>query len=247
MENTILEILSSIQRELKAPKNQLNSFGNYNYRSCEDILEGLKPLLAKTKSVILISDEVVLIGSRFYVKATATLKSAVGECIGEISVSAYAREPEEKKGMDLAQLTGATSSYARKYALNGLFAIDDTKDADSQNNAREEVKKPIKEPVKETPKVALTVAQSLLKKTGDVFNLIAVVHDTTEREGKNKTPITDYKVSDNNSETRSIISKYGKTLEGLNDGDCILFKDVKVYTYQGNLTYLAKEAEKIGK
>ena len=121
------QILNIIQTKLKAPKNQFNSFGNYNYRSCEDILEGLKGLLKELKVSLVISDEVVLIGNRYYVRATATLRSDTKE----ISATAYAREAEEHKGFDVAQLTGATSSYARKYALNGLFAIDDVKDADS--------------------------------------------------------------------------------------------------------------------
>lgn len=118
--------LAEVQTALKAPKGQFNSFGNYRYRSCEDILEALKVLLYGQATVV-VSDEIVQIGERYYVRATATFKSQEEE----VSVSAYAREAEEKKGMDAAQITGATSSYARKYALNGLFAIDDTKDADS--------------------------------------------------------------------------------------------------------------------
>lgn len=121
----------NIQTELKAPKNQFNSFGKYNYRSQEDILEALKPLLEKHNAAITISDEIVLIGDRYYVKATATLIDI--EKGDKVEVSAYAREDEAKKGMDLSQLTGSTSSYARKYALNGLFAIDDTKDSDYTN------------------------------------------------------------------------------------------------------------------
>jgi hypothetical protein len=116
--------LNRIQRELKAPKNQKNTFGNYNYRSCEDILEAVKPLLGDC--VLTIEDNIEMIGDRFYVKATAKLSDG----ISTISASAFARESLEKKGMDTAQITGATSSYARKYALNGLFCIDDTKDAD---------------------------------------------------------------------------------------------------------------------
>lgn len=123
-----MKILNKIQKELKAPKGQRNSFGNYNYRSCEDIVEAVKPLLGK--ATLTIADEIIHIGDRYYVKATATLSE--GE--KSISVSAFARESEDKKGMDSAQITGATSSYARKYALNGLFAIDDTKDADSMDN-----------------------------------------------------------------------------------------------------------------
>ena len=129
----IYEKLETIQTKLKAPKNQKNNFGNYNYRSCEDILEALKPLLKETKTTLIISDEIILIGNRYYVKATASLFDAENEN-QKIWNSAYARECENKKGMDESQVTGACSSYARKYALNGLFAIDDTKDADTMNN-----------------------------------------------------------------------------------------------------------------
>lgn len=127
----VYEKLMNIQAELKAPKNQYNEFGKYHYRSCEDILEALKPLLAKHQAAVTISDEIVLIGDRYYVKATATLIDV--ENGDKVEVSAYAREDEQKKGMDASQLTGSTSSYARKYALNGLFAIDDTKDSDYTN------------------------------------------------------------------------------------------------------------------
>jgi|TARA_Y100000310_G_scaffold125845_2_gene124591 hypothetical protein len=123
-----MELLNKIQRELKAPKNQENTFGKYKYRSCEDIVEAVKPLLGKTGTLV-ISDEMLCVGSRFYVKATATLRDGTGK----VSASAYAREADEQKGMSPSQLTGSTSSYARKYALNGLFAIDDTKDADATN------------------------------------------------------------------------------------------------------------------
>lgn len=122
----MIDKLLKIQIELKAPKNQYNSFGEYRYRSCEDILEAVKPLLKETNSVLLLSDEITEVGERIYVKATATLKDEKDS----ISVSAFAREVEEKKKLDGSQLTGVASSYARKYALNGLFCIDDTKDAD---------------------------------------------------------------------------------------------------------------------
>ncbi len=128
-----MEALINIQSELKAPKSQYNSFGKYSYRNAEDILEAVKPLLAKHKATMYISDEVVEVGGRIYVKATVTLSDGKET----ITASAYAREPEDRKGMDESQITGATSSYARKYALNGLFAIDDTKDADT-NESREE-------------------------------------------------------------------------------------------------------------
>jgi hypothetical protein len=127
----ILKKLIGIQAELKAPKNQNNSFGKYKYRSCEDILEAVKPLLVKREAVLTISDTVVCIDGRFYVESTATLMDVeTGETM---STKSFAREEETKKGMDGAQITGAASSYARKYALNGLFAIDDTKDADVIN------------------------------------------------------------------------------------------------------------------
>lgn len=131
----------NIQAELKAPKNQYNAFGKYHYRSCEDILESLKPVLAKHQAAVTISDEIVLIGDRYYVKATAALIDI--EKGDKVEVSAYAREDEQKKGMDVSQLTGSTSSYARKYALNGLFAIDDTKDSDATNkHDTEQVSRP---------------------------------------------------------------------------------------------------------
>lgn len=130
-----IEKIVAIQSELKAPKGQYNSFGKYNYRSCEDILEGVKPLLAKHGLVLTIQDSIDLIGDRFYVKATATITDGKEE----LSTSAYARESLDKKGMDASQVTGATSSYARKYALNGLLAIDDTKDADTMDNSKKPV------------------------------------------------------------------------------------------------------------
>ena len=124
----IYQSLNYIQSNLKAPKGQFNSFGKYHYRSCEDILEGVKPHLKETNTCLVISDEIVTIGEHNYIKATATLYGADG---GAVANSAFAKEPLDKKGMDPSQITGATSSYARKYALNGLFCIDDNKDADT--------------------------------------------------------------------------------------------------------------------
>lgn len=125
----------AFQNELKVPKNQYNKFGEYNYRSAEDILEAVKPLESKHNILIFISDDVVLCGERVYVKATATAVDATGES-EPIRATAFAREQDEKKKMDASQLTGTASSYARKYALNGLLCIDDTKDADTnQYNA----------------------------------------------------------------------------------------------------------------
>ena len=137
--------LLKIQQELKAPKGQYNSFGNYKYRSAEDILESVKPLLEKYNAVLTLSDEAVAVGDWVYIKATATLSDAEIKpedkanltSYDAISVSAYARETETKKGMDASQITGSASSYARKYALNGLFAIDDTKDSDTDEQRKQ--------------------------------------------------------------------------------------------------------------
>ena len=126
--------LVSIQQELKAPKGQYNSFGKYHYRSCEDILEAVKPLLGKYNCFLNVSDQIEMVGDRIYVKATATLTNSEGK---SVTSTAFAREQENKAGMDMSQLTGSTSSYARKYALNGLFCIDDTKDADTMDNTSE--------------------------------------------------------------------------------------------------------------
>lgn len=125
--------LIAIQSELKAPKSQFNKFGGYKYRKAEDILEAVKPLLAKQKCTLIITDDVVLIGNRIYVKATATIKNEKGECE---TTNGWAREEETKKGMDGSQITGASSSYARKYALNGLFAIDDNADSETTNDGQ---------------------------------------------------------------------------------------------------------------
>lgn len=140
--------VNEIQLNLKAPKGQYNAFGKYKYRSCEDILEGLKPVLGDL--VLIINDEVVLVGDRIYIKATAKLTD--GENM--IENSAFAREPMDKKGMDASQVTGTASSYARKYALNGLLLIDDTKDADT------------KPPIKEITPNEVSVVASLIEKTG---------------------------------------------------------------------------------
>ena len=133
-EMTFTEKLIAIQSELKAPKSQFNKFGGYKYRSCEDILEAVKPLLAKYGCLLTLSDEIVVLGlsqddMRFYVKATTRFTDGKDE----IQTTAYAREPLAKKGSDESQITGAASSYARKYALNSLFCIDDTKDSDDTN------------------------------------------------------------------------------------------------------------------
>lgn len=134
--------LIRIQNELKAPKGQYNSFGKYSYRSCEDILEAVKPLLSSYDCILTLSDEITLVGERYYVKATAILMNGASE---KVEVTAYAREEEDKKGMDGSQITGAASSYARKYALNGLFCIDDNKDSDTtKTEAKSKKSAPVK-------------------------------------------------------------------------------------------------------
>lgn len=163
-----MEELIAIQNELKAPKSQENKFGNYNYRSCEDILEAAKPLLKKHECELTLSDEVVTVGGRFYVKVTAEIRSKNDKR----QVTAYARETENKKGMDDSQITGAASSYARKYALNGLFLIDDTKDSDTDeycsqpNNAKES--KQEKTPVEFYCSVCGRKIKNVQKKSGEL-------------------------------------------------------------------------------
>ena len=134
----VYEKLMNVQVELKAPKNQYNSFGKYSYRSCEDILEALKPICAKNKATVIISDEIINVEGRHYVKATVSFIDI--EKGDKVESFGLAREEETKKGMDGSQITGSSSSYARKYALNGMFAIDDTKDSDSTNTHNKEDK-----------------------------------------------------------------------------------------------------------
>lgn len=164
----IYKKLLLIQKDLKAPKGQYNAFGKYRYRSCEDILESVKPLLIKEGVLLSLSDEIVDVGGRIYVKATASV-SHEGQTI---SVTAFAREEESKKGMDGSQVTGASSSYARKYALNGLFCIDDTKDSDATNTGdpNDEYSIAVKE---------ISKAQTLQELT-DVYNSHANLHSNEE-------------------------------------------------------------------
>lgn len=151
---SVYEKLAAVQRELKAPKGQFNSFGKYKYRSCEDILEALKPVLGKHGCAVTLSDEVVQVGERFYIRATASIMDC--ESGGRAFNTAFAREDADKKGMDGSQITGTASSYARKYALNGLFLIDDTKDADTDAYHEQTTgEKP-----KEDPKIAAAKAKA---------------------------------------------------------------------------------------
>lgn len=163
----VYEKLANVQSALKAPKGQYNSFGKYKYRSCEDIVESVKPLLKANGLLLTLSDELVNISDRFYVKATATIiDTAEGKTI---SVCAFAREEETKKGMDGSQVTGASSSYARKYALNGIFAIDDTKDSDSTNTHGQEQPAQQEHPRQEQPKgKQMTPRQMLIAKLNEL-------------------------------------------------------------------------------
>ena len=159
----VYEKLLQVQKNLKAPKDQYNSFGKYKYRSCEGILEGLKPVLDEFKATVVISDSLELIGERYYVKATAQfIDTESGE---KIENSAYSRESFDKKGMDESQITGASSSYARKYALNGLFLIDDTKDADT-----DEYKEQQNDSTKKTAKTKETAKPNETQKSGEELN-----------------------------------------------------------------------------
>lgn len=170
----VYALLHDVQTQLKAPKNQRNNFGKYNYRSCEDILEGVKSVMPEGCYVTL-SDELVMIGDRYYIKATASFSTGGDYCI---DVTGYAREAKDKKGMDESQITGAASSYARKYALNGLFAIDDTKDADSQDNTAKPAQKQKPVVKKSTPeekaaakkKILQRAQQGMIKELKDCVN-----------------------------------------------------------------------------
>ena len=160
----VYEKLLAVQSELKAPKSQYNEFGKYRYRNAEDILEAVKPLCAKYKAVVYISDQLAPVGERYYVMAMAEFVDV--EKSDAIKVTAFAREEESKKGMDGSQVTGASSSYARKYALNGLFAIDDTKDSDTTNTGDNDTAKPAKKPApKANEKITMSDAVIVTPKT----------------------------------------------------------------------------------
>lgn len=174
---TIYEKLMAIQQALQAPKSQFNSFGGYKYRSCEDVLSAVKPLLAEYKCVLLLRDDLETAEGRVYIKSTATLIDieAIENKETVVAAVAYAREEESKKGMDASQVTGAASSYARKYALNGLFCIDDNKDSDFTNTQTKEQKK--------APETPAKAANSFLPKCADCGAEIPDnVHDYSVRK-----------------------------------------------------------------
>lgn len=163
--------LLQIQSELKAPKGQFNAYGKYKYRSCEDILEAVKPILKKNNCTLLLSDSLIYVGERYYIKATATLVNAEGK---SVSTEAYAREEETKKGMDASQITGASSSYARKYALNGLLCIDDNKDSDTTNTGDNTPAAPAKASKEDSAEVEKAIAEiNAAKSKEDLINAIA--------------------------------------------------------------------------
>lgn len=171
MEKELNDKLIAIQSNLKAPKNQYNSFGKYYFRSGEDILEALKPLLKENGCTLVMSDEIVFVADRVYVKSIATLSDGKDS----ISTTAFAREEADKKGMDGAQITGAASSYARKYALNGLFCIDDTKDPDATNKHGKDEQEPTPKPIAKPPKSDIEQAREALDLCKDNASIDAVV------------------------------------------------------------------------
>lgn len=172
MEKELNDKLIAIQSNLKAPKSQYNSFGKYYFRSGEDILEALKPLLKENGCTLVMSDEIVFVSDRVYVKSIATLSDGKDS----VSTTAFAREEADKKGMDGAQITGAASSYARKYALNGLFCIDDTKDPDATNKHGKDEPEPTPKPsAKPTPKSDIDQAKKALELCKDNASIDAVV------------------------------------------------------------------------
>lgn len=188
----IFEKLGKIQQELKAPKGQYNSFGNYKYRSCEDILEAVKPLLQTNNCILTITDRLVYVGNRYYIEATAQITD-IEDKTNYINI-AYAREEETKKGMDSSQITGTASSYARKYALNGLFLIDDTKDADTDEHNKQTGTEPKKASAKQIDYIKTLVSDvpAMLKyyKLDKIEDLTAyqasqiIKAKTNEKEGK---------------------------------------------------------------
>lgn len=196
---TLLQKLSKIQLELKAPKSNFNKFGGFYYRSLEDILEAVKPLLDKHGLTLTISDEPVMIGDRFYIKATARISDGKEN----LEVTAYAREAAGKKGMDEAQVTGASSSYARKYCLNGLFLIDDTKDPDTHEYVEQTVGN-----INDLNNQIVTLFAKALEKVGSRDKLY-------KQLGLNKTKMTELTKSDDIEAKRKVIEQ----LEGIiNDG-----------------------------
>lgn len=199
----VYQQLALVQKELKAPKNQYNSFGKYNYRSCEDILTAAKPLCIEYGLVLTISDEIKQVGDRYYVESRATV--ILLENGEKHTVCASARESQDKKGMDDSQITGAASSYARKYALNGLFAIDDSKDADTDEHVTETQSKSSKGKTGTTPK-----AEDAKLDANQLANILALIQE----KGKDRAWFeTHSKTNVNNIKA----SSYNKAIEWINN------------------------------
>ncbi|MGN1076935.1 MAG: ERF family protein [Candidatus Gallimonas sp.] len=185
---SVYEKLQAIQQELKAPKTQYNPAFRGHYRSCEDITEAAKPICARYKTALTMSDKIVMLGTRYYIESTATLYDC--ESAEKVSVTGYAREEETKKGMDGSQITGASSSYARKYALGGLFALDDNQDSDATNTGTEPARKPAEgaQKSKEPPKSGET--RKKLKELGATDKFLAWA------EGKVGKPVEQFTVEE---------------------------------------------------
>ena len=185
----IYKALSEVQATLKAPKSNRNSFGNYNYRSAEDILEAVKPLLASNDLAMTLSDKVIQVGDKNYIEATVTIYDIGSDSDIVLTATAYAREAQDKKGMDDAQITGAASSYARKYALNGMFNIDDTKDADTDEHTAQRQKAPATEQVQDRVADASKPPEAMgqsdeLTRAKAMINQELIKHDYTRPDQK---------------------------------------------------------------
>ncbi|WP_347298145.1 ERF family protein [Dolosigranulum savutiense] len=218
-EQTLIQKLLSVQEKLKAPKSQNNSFGKYKYRSCEDILEAVKPLNVEAGLLLTISDEIELVDGRHYVKATCRVTDGTDEIV----VTASAREAGNKKGMDDAQVTGATSSYARKYALNGLYLIDDTKDADTDEYAQQQKRGSQKQQkpkqndqqneFQENRKVTNDIMKKIAEETGKSIQEVGsyLIHQANEKLGRKDKALTPANIK--------IVYREAKKMLGQHDGN----------------------------
>lgn len=223
----IYQKLLSIQTQLKAPKSQFNAFGKYNYRNCEDILEALKPYLNENKAIVLISDKPLLVGNRIYIEATVKFVDIeTGEMIETTSI---AREEETKKGMDSSQITGSASSYARKYALNGMFAIDDTKDSDTTNKGNDDTKKESKEKI-DTKNTDKCTREEYIKK---IKLILWEVSGENELEARKLL-----------EEYTSFVTKEGKQITGVTDTNKLSLQRLQA-TYGNIKRFYPEVAEKV--
>lgn len=215
-EQTLIQKLLSVQEKLKAPKSQNNNFGKYKYRSCEDILEAVKPLNVEAGLLLTISDEIELVDGRHYVKATCRVTDGTDEIV----VTASAREAGNKKGMDDAQVTGATSSYARKYALNGLYLIDDTKDADTDEYARQQKRGSQKQQkpkqndqqneFQENRKVTNDIMKKIAEETGKSIQEVGsyLIHQANEKLGRKDKVLTPANIKIVYREARNMLGQH---------------------------------------